>query len=149
MTLQEAATLAGHHAWWEQRLFELAGAWAVADPRSEVTVVLAGQANRHAARAEAWHRRLPVLAGWDAEMLTVAPAGPREDRLAELAASDAPSEVRLAAFYLELLPSRTTAYTTHLERTSDVCDGPARRVLHGILAVLPAEIHAGEALLRS
>lgn len=147
LTLHEAAALAGRHAWWEQRLFELAGRWAAAEESAVATVALAVQANLHAARAEQWHRRLPALTGWDPDALTAAPRAALPAAVERLAGDLSATSDRLVALYRVLLPARLTAYRAHLARTSPVCDGPVIRVLEGAMGALPAEVEAGRAVL--
>jgi hypothetical protein len=147
LTLHDAAALAGRHAWWEQRLFELAGRWAVASERAEVTVALAAQAAQHAERAEQWHRRLPVLAGWDREALTAAPHDALPIAVARLGDEITTMVDRLTTMYRVLLPARLAAYRAHLDCSSPVCDAPALRVLERVIAALPQEIAVGESLL--
>lgn len=147
LPLSEAAALAGRHAWWEQRLFELTGRWAAGSAIAEVTVALGVQARVHATRAEQWYRRLPVLAGWDPDVLTAAPH-PAQPAAVERMGQEVTSSLdQLVAIHRVLLPARLAAYRAHLECTSPVCDAPTVRVLEAVVSALPQEIDAGEQLL--
>jgi hypothetical protein len=147
-TLDESARRIGHHAWIEQRLFEILGAWVTTVPELEAKAVLATQSYHHAWHAELWHGLLPSVPHLHSPDL-VAPADPViAQQIDSLAAATGTVE-RLAGLYEVVLPGLIAAYTDHLERTTPVTDGPTIRALHLVLADEEEDARTGERVLQA
>lgn len=80
----------GAYRWIEHRLFEVLGSWSAVELQPGAATLFAVLATQHAAHAERFAERLPVLATIDPEALGAPPPG-WLDLLAELAAMVDPS----------------------------------------------------------
>ena len=147
-TLEESARHIGHHAWIEQRLFEILGAWVTAVPELEAKAVLATQSYHHAWHAELWHGLLPSVPHIHTPDLVTPADATTAERIGSLAAAKGTVE-KLAGLYEVVLPALVDAYTEHLERTTPVADGPTIRALRLVLADEEADARTGERVLRS
>lgn len=148
MNLDTAARVAGGHVWLERRVFEILGGWVGEVAEVPVKVVLDRHAAHAAWRAEQWYDRLPVLAGTSRDSL-VAPAFTGAERLVQAASSTAGTAGRVAAAYRVLLPRVATTYRRHLEDSSSLSDGPARRTLEMTLSDVTGDWLEGQGLLES
>jgi hypothetical protein len=147
-TLEESARRIGHHAWIEQRLFEILGAWVTAVPELEAKAVLAAQSYHHAWHAELWHGLLPSVPHIHGPDLVTAADPSTAEQIDSLAAATDTVE-RLARLYEVVLPGLIAAYSDHLERTTPVTDGPTIRALRLVLADEEEDARTGERVLRS
>lgn len=136
LTLEHAATVAGHARWLETRLFEVVGKWAEVEPDPGVKAMLASQSLHHAWHAEVWRDRLPRVPHLDAEALTV-PAGPRVVALVDgLAATTGRGQTveRLVALARVVLPGLLRAYGERLVSAHPLADAPTVRWLRHVVA---------------
>ena len=147
-TLEESARRIGQHAWIEQRLFEILGAWVTAVPELEAKAVLATQSYHHAWHAELWHGLLPSVPHIHAPDLVTPADATIAEQIDSLAAATGTVE-KLAGLYEVVLPALIDAYTEHLERTTPVTDGPSIRALRLVLADEEADARTGERVLQS
>jgi hypothetical protein len=129
LSLESAAQRHGGWRWVERRLYELSGSRsATAGLTAATRVHLFEAATRHAWHAQLWAERLPVLAGWDPETLTVPPSRRAEAALEELdgAAGEA---ALLQGLYGGVVPALLDAYRRHAGALSEAAGAPVLRVL--------------------
>lgn len=137
LPLVESARHLGHAAWLERQLYELVGSWAVEAPEPAATVVLAVQADRHAARAAVWFERLPELRELPADEL-VQPSAAGEvlvDRLAGVQGTP----TRWAVTARVVIPALADAYRSLAASLSPIADGPTLGCLRRALGDLDEE----------
>jgi hypothetical protein len=154
LTLGVTAALVGEYRWIEGALYATLGSWVVDMPLPAVQLQVDAQSMRHAWHAELWAERLPVLAGVDAERLSVA-SRPTQALLAALGGDDLPGGEgppgalpRLAALYRVVLPRLVTTYDRHLGVTSPITDGPVARALRLVLNDEVDDWRTGERLVQ-
>ncbi len=152
-TIDELAALIGVYCWLEQRIFELAGAWATGPEAegadlAELRVWSAAASRRHGALAGRWAERLPTRAGVDAAALVAAPAEPPELAEAlEVLAATKELAVGVGSLVETVLPWVGGLYGSHLARATPVSEGPVMEVLVEARREGVAEIAGGRALL--
>ena len=136
LTLEEAARVAGHARWLEDRLFTVVGEWVAVEEDPAAKAVFASHSLRHAWHAAVWRDRFPRVAHLDPDAFTV-PAGEAvADRLEDLAAADetGPDGMRGRVTLLAaLLRDLAGAYRERLARAHPLADGPTGRWLGFIL----------------
>jgi hypothetical protein len=149
------AALVGEYRWIKSTLYRSLGSWVVDMPIAAVQVHVDGQSMRHAWHAELWADRLPVLAGVDADRLSVpsrataACFAALEDGGLGGAGEGPPGALpRLAALYRVVLPRLVTSYVRHLRVANPVTDGPVLRALRLVLNDETEEWQAGERLVQ-
>jgi hypothetical protein len=154
LTLGVTAALVGEYRWIEGTLYSTLGSWVVDMPIPAVQLQVDGQSMRHAWHAELWAERLPVLAGVDAERLSV-PSRPTQALFAALGGEELPGGEgppgalpRLAALYRVVLPRLVTSYVRHLAVASPITDGPIARALRLVLNDEMDDWHTGERLVQ-
>ncbi|HET9077741.1 MAG TPA: hypothetical protein VFN68_12485 [Acidimicrobiales bacterium] len=177
-SLDESARLAGSHAWFERRMFEILGSWVASTPDPAVKLMLDRHSQHHAWRARQWWDRLPVLADVDRDALiepagaAVAAALARLQALAAPPAADpsptdtapagtpaadtAPADTaaatstvaRLAGAYRFALPRLWASYEHHRALAGPVADGSTLRTLDIVASDAAADWRQGEALLQ-
>ncbi len=151
--IDELAHLVGAYCWVEERIFQLAGAWAscssegASSPSApEVRVWCAAVSRRHGELAGRWAERLPVRAGVDPAAFVRAPAGPLETALDALAA-EGDTVVAAAALVDGTLARLGLVYEAHLRTASPVSEAPVMAVLVGARRQLAGEIRGGRAFV--
>ena len=126
--MEEAARVAGHARWLEDRLFSVLGGWVAVEADAAAKAAFSAHSLRHAWHAQVWADRLPRVAHLDPDALTV-PAGPEVgalvDELAALRGVDATTD-RLDGSR-RLLGGLVAAYRHRLERAHPLADGPTVR----------------------
>ncbi|MGA8726057.1 MAG: hypothetical protein WB565_13560 [Acidimicrobiales bacterium] len=154
LTLGVTAALVGEYRFIESTLYSTLGSWVVDMPIPAVQLQVDAQSMRHAWHAELWAERLPVLAGVDAERLSV-PSRPTQALFAALEGDELPGGEgppgalpRLAAMYRVILPRLVTTYVRHLRVASPITDGPVLRALRLVLHDETEDWHAGERLVQ-
>ena len=147
LTLEAAAARHGALRWAERRLYGLTGARsATASLSPAVRVHLFEAATRHAWHAQLWEARLPVLAGWDPEELTV-PGDPVAGTLLDAVAGLEGDAAVLAGLYQVAVPALLASYLRHRDALDEASGRPAQRVLGVVIPGTGAELAAGTALL--
>ncbi|MGH9138203.1 MAG: hypothetical protein ACRD0G_14340 [Acidimicrobiales bacterium] len=150
-SVEESARRVGHYAWIEMRLFEALGGWVATVPELDVKMRLGTHCYHHAWHAELWRKRLPELREMNPDRLTV-PANEQVvafvDALTEAEAPDQTLE-KLVGVYRVLLPHKISAYTFHLNNTSQITDAPTIRSLKFILQDELDDWRDGEMLIQS
>lgn len=128
--LDTTAVWTGAAAWFEDRMFEVIGAWVAATPEPEVQVALAAHAHHHAWHAELLRDLVPVRADLPAEpYLVPTPAAVAlVDVVGTLGGRDVTVE-RLAVLARVILPRLRAAWADRLEVASAAADGPLVRAL--------------------
>ncbi|MDQ1366690.1 MAG: hypothetical protein QOE57_2732 [Acidimicrobiaceae bacterium] len=145
--LADAARVVGGYAWLEERLFETLGAWVPLVAEPEVKLRLAADSHHHAWHASLWRERLPELREFEAEQFVVPSGPPVEAFMAGL--GSLPTTIdKLVGVYRVLLPRLVGTYQRHLERASEVTDGPTIRALRLVLADDLADWRDGELLVQ-
>jgi hypothetical protein len=154
LTLGVTAALVGEYRWIESTLYATLGSWVVDMPIPAVQLQVDAQSMRHGWHAELWAERLPVLAGVDAERLSV-PSRPAQALFAALEGDDLgggegpPGALpRLAALYRVVLPRLVTSYVRHLRVASPITDAPVARALRLVLNDETEDWQAGERLVQ-
>jgi len=151
LELSQTAALVGHYAWFERRLFEIAGGWvrSVVDPAElEAKLLFAEQANHHAWHAELWHQRLPELCEMGRDALTVSPSEAFSGFVDTLAAQEATVE-RLTGLSRVAVPRLLVALDAHAAMASPVADASLLRTIRIVRSDLLDDWLAGERVLRS
>jgi hypothetical protein len=150
LTLEEAARVAGHARWLEDRLFSVAGEWVATEEDPAAKALFSAHSLRHAWHASVWRDRLPRVAHLDPDALAV-PASPEVAALADdLAAATATGEagtlerLTLLAVLLEPL---VVAYRDRVARAHPLADRPTVRWLGFVLADEVAALEDVGALL--
>jgi hypothetical protein len=150
-TVEESARRVGNYKWVEMRLFEALGGWIATVPELDVKMRLGTHTYKHAWHAELWHKRLPELREMNPERLTQ-PAN--DDVVAFFEAMtepEAPDQTieKLVGVYRVLIPHKISAYTFHLNNTSQITDAPTIRSLRHALDDELDDWRDGEMLLQS
>lgn len=151
LPLEEAAKVAGHCRWLENRLFVVLGSWVAAEPDAAVKALWSTSSLRHAAHAAGWHDRQPRVAHLDPEALT-APAGAGVASLLDalMATSDPGQTVaRLVGVARVVHPRLLAAYRGRAERAHPLADGPTVRWTTALLADGEAAMAAAATLLHA
>ncbi len=137
LSLEEAARVAGHARWLEDRLFSILGAWVGVEPDPAAKALFAAHSRRHAWHAAVWRDRFPRVAHLDVDALTV-PASSRVSAAVESlgAATDAGPEAGLERLGLlaQLLSVLVAGYRERLAAAHLLADGPTVRWLGFVLA---------------
>jgi hypothetical protein len=148
LTLHESARLIGHYRWVEIRLFEMLGGWVPEVGELDAKLMVAAHAPHHAWHASLWRDRLPELSGVDGDELTIA-AGVDLVGFMDAVQSAERTIERLVGVYRVVLPRTIACYAAHLDRASDVADGPTIRALNLVLSDELDDWKEGEAVLQS
>ncbi len=164
LPLGATAALVGEYRWVEHALYVLLGGWVLDVGIPAVQLRLDGQSMRHAWHAELWAERLPVLAGIDADRLTVpsastaalfaalegeTPAVGDADAWGPAGEEGPPGALpRLAGLYRVVLPRLVTSYLMHRHLANPVADAPVLRALQLTLNDELEDWRAGEELLQ-
>jgi hypothetical protein len=137
LTLEEAARVAGHARWLEDRLFSVTGAWMAGEDDPAAKALFSAHSLRHAWHASVWRDRIPRVAHLDAEALTV-PAGPEVaalmDDLAGATANGPDGTVERLTLLEVLLQGLVADYHERVVRAHPLADGPTVRWLGFVLA---------------
>jgi hypothetical protein len=149
--VEETARRVGNYKWAEMKLFEALGGWVATVPELDVKMRLGTQCYKHAWHAELWHKRLPELREMNPERLTV----PANAAFAAFVAAVTEPEAaqltieKLVGVYRVFLPHLISAYTYHLNATSEITDAPTIRSLKFILQDDLEDWREGEMLIQS
>lgn len=137
LTLEDAARVAGHARWLEDRLFAVVGEWVAAEDDPEAKALFAAHALRHAWHASVWRDRFPRVAHLDADALTV-PASPgvtaAVDDLVAATGAGPEATARRLSLLAQLLTLLVAAYRDRIARAHPLADGPTVRWLGLVLA---------------
>lgn len=147
--LHRSATVIGHLAWVERRVFEMLGGWVQGVPELPVKLALAQQSYHHAWHEELLLDRLPVVVDLVPSELR-RPATPGVEDLLELVGAPTATDQtieKLAGLYRVLIPAKLAAYEAWLAGSSPVADAPLRRALGFVLIDERADQLEGEELL--
>lgn len=146
MDLVATVALVARHAWLEERLFEVLGAWIPSTADPQVKRLVATECHHHAWRAEQLGTLLPEP--WQTVPDSLRPAEPADlaPFVAALAALDGDVE-RVAVLAEVVLPGLAGAYDAHLARTTEAADGPLARVLRLVRFDTAGDAEAAAALL--
>ena len=150
-SVEETARRAGHYKWTEMKLFEALGGWIATVPELDVKMRLGTHCYKHAWHAELWHKRLPELREMNPERLTV-PANDAMVRFIDaMTEPEAPEQTieKLVGVYRVLIPHFISAYTYHMNNTSEITDMPTIRSIKFILQDEFDDWRDGEMLLQS
>lgn len=137
LTLEEAARVAGHARWVEDRLFATVGEWVAVEDDPAAKSLFSAHSLRHAWHASIWRDRIPRVAHLDPDALTV-PAGPgvaaRMDELAAAAASGADGTLERLTLVTGVLSDLVAEYRDRIARAHPLADGPTVRWLRFVVA---------------
>jgi hypothetical protein len=150
-SVEETARRAGHYKWTEMKLFEALGGWIATVPELDVKMRLGTHCYKHAWHAELWHKRLPELREMNPDRLTV-PANDAMVRFIDaMTEPEAPEQTieKLVGVYRVLIPHFISAYTYHMNNTSEITDMPTIRSIKFILQDEFEDWRDGEMLLQS
>ena len=150
-SVEETARRAGHYKWTEMKLFEALGGWIATVPELDVKMRLGTHCYKHAWHAELWHKRLPELREMNPDRLTV-PANDAMVRFIDaMTEPEAPEQTieKLVGVYRVLIPHFISAYTYHMNNTSEITDMPTIRTIKFILQDEFDDWRDGEMLLQS
>ena len=151
LTLEEAARVAGHARWLEERLFEVVGGWAAVETDAAAKAVFSAHSLRHAWHGAVWRDRLPRVAHLDPEALT-APAGSgvadRFDEMAGVTARGLDGTRERVSLLTALLRGLVEAYRERIARAHPLADGATVRWLRFVLADETAALEELQALPR-
>ncbi len=150
-SVEETARRAGHYKWTEMKLFEALGGWIATVPELDVKMRLGTHCYKHAWHAELWHKRLPELREMNPDRLTV-PANDAMVRFIDaMTEPEAPEQTieKLVGVYRVLIPHFISAYTYHMNNTSEITDMPTIRSIKFILQDEFDDWRDGEMLLQS
>jgi len=125
LTLEQNAALVSAYAELEQRLYEVLGTWAGAEPVAGAAVLFDELSQQHAWHAELWAERVPAVPGL---AVVSGGCGPGHDLLRAAAGLDGGAP-RLAALSRIVLPRVVAGYRFHIARATEVTDGPVIRAL--------------------
>jgi hypothetical protein len=150
LTLEEAARVAGHARWLEDRLFAVAGEWVGAEADAAAKAVFSAHSLRHAWHASVWRDRLPRVAHLDADALTV-PASSAVaavvDELAAATTAGADATLERLTLLAQVLEVMIAAYRDRAARAHPLADGPTVRWLAFVMADEVAALDEVRALL--
>ncbi len=149
--VEETARRVGHYKWAEMKLFEALGGWIATVPEIDVKLRLGTHCYKHAWHAELWHNRLPELREMNPERLTVPPNDAMVRFIAALTEPEAPEMTieKLVGVYRVFIPHFISAYTFHLNNTSQITDGPTSRSIKFILQDEFDDWRDGEMLIQT
>lgn len=150
-SVEETARRAGHYKWTEMKLFEALGGWIATVPELDVKMRLGTHCYKHAWHAELWHKRLPELREMNPDRLTV-PANDAMVRFIDAMTEPEAPELtieKLVGVYRVLIPHFISAYTYHMNNTSEITDMPTIRSIKFILQDEFDDWRDGEMLLQS
>jgi hypothetical protein len=143
------ATLVGHYAWLEWRLFAITGAWAArGDGDAAVRVWCAAASRRHGQLATRWAECLPVRAGVDAGALVRPPSEELADALERLGALE-DGVVATTTLVLGVLPRLADLYGSHLATASPVSEAAVAEVLSDAGRIAVGETRSGRFVVRN
>lgn len=150
-SVEESARRVGAYKWCELKLFEALGGWIATVPELDVKMRLGAHCYKHAWHAELWHKRLPELREMNPDRLSVAPNEDMVSFIAALTEPEAPELTieKLVGVYRVFIPHFISAYTFHLNNTSDITDAPTMRSLRFILQDEFEDWRDGEMLIQS
>ena len=137
LTLEEAARVAGHARWLEDRLFAVTGGWVAVENDPAAKALFSAQSLRHAWHASVWGDRFPRVAHLELDVLTVPASAAVADRLDDMAAAGAPGPDgthRRVVLLAALLQDLVEAYRERVARAHPLADGPTVRWLGFVLA---------------
>jgi hypothetical protein len=149
--VEESARRVGAYKWAEMRLFEALGGWVATVPELDVKMRLGTHCYHHAWHAELWHKRLPELREMNPDRLTK-PANDGMVAFVEaLTEPEAPELTleKLVGVYRVFIPRFISAYTYHLNATSQITDAPTIRSLRFILQDEYDDWRDGEMMIES
>jgi hypothetical protein len=137
LTLEEAARVAGHARWVEDRLFSVTGEWVAVEDDPAAKALFSAHSLRHAWHASVWGDRFPRVAHLEVDALTV-PAGPGvaavlDDLAAATAAGPDGSLERLTLLSV-VLQGLVGDDRERVARAHPLADGPTVRWLGFVLA---------------
>ncbi|MEM9565412.1 MAG: hypothetical protein AAGA93_22505 [Actinomycetota bacterium] len=150
-SVEETAKRVGHYKWLEMRIFELMGGWVATVPELDIKLRLGTHCYHHAFHSELWHKRLPELREMNPDRLTLPPNEEMEAFVEALGRPETPGETieKLVGLYRVLLPHLISAYTYHLNNTSQITDAPTIRSLNFCLQDDMEEWREGEMIIQS
>ena len=128
-SVEKTARRVGNYKWAETKLFEVLGGWIATVPELDIKLRLGTHCYKHAWHAELWHKRLPELREMNPARLTV----PANDALVRFVdAMTEPEDAsltieKLVGVYRVYIPHFISAYTYHLNNTSEITDMPTIR----------------------
>ena len=137
LTLEEAARVAGHARWLEERLFSVVGAWVAVEEDRAAKALFSAHSLRHAWHASVWRDRFPRVAHLELDALTVPASEAVADRLDDMAAAGAPGPEgtrRRVVLLAALLQDLVDTYRDRAARAHPLADGPTVRWLGFVLA---------------
>jgi hypothetical protein len=149
--VEESARRVGAYKWAEMRLFEALGGWVATVPELDVKMRLGTHCYHHAWHAELWHKRLPELREMNPDRLTKPANDGMVAFVAALTEPEAPELTleKLVGVYRVFIPRFISAYTYHLNATSQITDAPTIRSLHFILQDEYDDWRDGEMMIES
>ncbi len=137
LTLEDAARVAGHARWLEDRLFSVTGGWVAVEGDPVAKALFSAHSLRHAWHASVWRDRIPRVAHLDPDALTV-PAGPEVaglvDDLAAATATGPDGTLERLTLLRVLLQGLVADYRARIARAHPLADGPTVRWLGFVLA---------------
>ncbi|HYX44839.1 MAG TPA: hypothetical protein VE760_07335 [Acidimicrobiales bacterium] len=137
LTLEEAARVAGHARWLEDRLFSVTGEWVAVEDDPAAKAVFSAHSLRHAWHASVWSDRIPRVAHLEPDALT-APAGPDVSAfvngLAAATRKGADGTRERMTLLGALLRGLVADYRERVARAHPLADGPTVRWLGFVLA---------------
>ena len=149
LTLEEAARVAGHARWLEDRLFSAVGEWVAVEDDPAAKALFSAHSVRHAWHAAVWRDRFPRAAHLDADALTV-PAGPGVAAvvgdLAAATATGADGTLERLTRLALVLRGLVGDYRDRIARAHPLADGPTLRWLGFVLADEVAALEEIEAV---
>ena len=149
--VEESARRVGAYKWAEMRLFEALGGWVATVPELDVKMRLGTHCYHHAWHAELWHKRLPELREMNPDRLTKAANDGMVAFVEALTEPEAPELTleKLVGVYRVFIPRFISAYTYHLNATSQITDAPTIRSLRFILQDEYDDWRDGEMMIES
>jgi hypothetical protein len=149
--VEETARRVGHYKWAEMKLFEALGGWVATVPELDVKMRLGTHCYHHAWHADLWHKRLPELREMNPERLTGPPNEAMERFVAALTEPEAADMTieKLVGVYRVFIPHFISAYTFHMNNTSEITDAPTIRVFKLVLVDEFDDWRDGEMLIQS
>jgi hypothetical protein len=149
--VEETARRVGHYKWVEMRLFEALGGWVATVPELDVKLRLGTHCYHHAWHADLWNKRLPELREMNTERLTLPPNDEFVTFMDAITEPEGPDQTleKLVGVYRVLIPHKISAYTYHLNNTSNITDAPTMRSLKFALNDEFEDWRDGEMLIQS